>query len=124
MQIVISILQFLVPYLIKFVDKHTDEWLEDLYNIIGKKFSYKSCKLSVRVYGESGNILDNAMIKFNAESIGDIMTCTKNIITLSTPNITVLAEGHKQKELTLNIIDNSLLDIDVVLEKENQIGTN
>ena len=118
MQIVVSILQFLVPYLIRFIDRHTDEWLEDLYKIIGKKFSYKSCKLSVRVYGENGNVLDNAMIKFNAESIGEVMSYAKDTITLSTPNITVLAEGYKQKELTLNIIDNSLLDIDVVLEKE------
>ena len=119
MQIIISILQFLVPYLIRFIDRHTDEWLEDLYNIIGKKFSYKSCRLKVNVYDNSGAILDNAMLKFNSESIGDIMSYAKNMITLATPNITVSSDGYKQKELTLNILDNSLLDIDVVLEKEN-----
>lgn len=119
MQIIISILQFLVPYIIRFIDRHTDEWLEDLYKLIGKKFTYKSCKLKVNVYGSDGTILDNAMIKFNEESIGDIMSYAKNMITLATPNITVSADGYKQKELTLNIIDNSLLDIDVVLEKEN-----
>ena len=119
MQIVISVLQFLVPYLIRFIDRHTDEWLEDLYNIIGKKFSYKSCRLKVNAYGSDGVILDTAMIKFNSESIGDIMSYAKNMITLATPNITVSSDGYKQKELTLNILDNSLLDIDVVLEKEN-----
>ena len=119
MQIVISVLQFLVPYLIRFIDRHTDEWLEDLYNIIGKKFSYKSCRLKVNAYGSDGVILDNAMIKFNSESIGDVMAYAKGMITLSTPNIIILADGYKQKELTLNILDNSLLDIDVVLEKEN-----
>ena len=39
MQIIISILQFLVPYIIRFIDRHTDEWLEDLYKLIGKKFA-------------------------------------------------------------------------------------
>ena len=71
----------------------------------------------VNVYGSDGTILDNAMLKFNSESIGDIMSYAKNMITLATPNITVSADGYKQKELTLNILDNSLLDIDVVLEK-------
>ena len=119
MQIIISILQFLVPYLIRFIDRHTDEWLEDLYKLIGKKFTYKSCKLKVNVYGSDGTILDNAMIKFNEESIGDIMAYAKDMITLSTPNIIILADGYKKKELTLNVLDNSLLDIDVVLEKGN-----
>ena len=119
MQIVISILQFLVPYLIKFVDKHTDEWLEDLYSLIGKKFSYKSCKLKVTVYGSNGKVLDDAIIKFKEGSIGDLMSYAKDTIILSTPNIVISADGYKQKELTLNILDNSLLDIDVVLEGEN-----
>ena len=119
MQIIISILQFLVPYIIRFIDRHTDEWLEDLYKLIGKKFNYKSCKLKVNVYDNSGAILDTAMIKFNEESIGDVMAYAKGMITLSTPNIIILADGYKQKELTLNILDNSLLDIDVVSEKEN-----
>ena len=43
LQIIISILQWLTPYLIKFVDKHTDDWLELLYDKIGKRFVNKYC---------------------------------------------------------------------------------
>ena len=41
-------------------------------------------------------------IKFKEESIGDVMSYAKNMITLATPNIIILADGYKQKELTLN----------------------
>lgn len=118
LQIVINILQWLMPYLIKFVDKHTDDWLELLYDKIGKRFVNKYCKLSITVVA-----VDNPVkIKFNTEDYGDVYVdlvgCNKSFDNFKSNSITLMAEGYRDKTIKLNIEENSFIDLTETLDKE------
>ena len=43
MNIIINILQYLVPIFIRFIDKHSDEFLENLYHKISLKLGGNEC---------------------------------------------------------------------------------
>ena len=118
LQIVINILQWLMPYLIKFVDKHTDDWLELLYDKIGKRFVNKYCKLSITVVA-----VDNPVkIKFNTEDYGDVyvdlIDYKKSFDNFKSNSITLIAEGNSDKTIKLNIEENSYIDLTETLDKE------
>lgn len=120
LQIVISILQWLTPYLIKFIDKHTDDWLELLYDKIGKRFVNKYCKLSITVVA-----VDNPVkIKFNTEDYGDVyvdlIDYKKSFDNFKSNSITLMAEGYRDKTIKLNIEESSSIDLTETLEKEKE----
>ena len=120
MQIIISILQWLTPYLIKFVDKRTDDWLELLYDKIGKRFINKYCKLSITVVAVDSPV----KMKFNTEDYGDVyvdlIDYKKSFDNFKSNSITLMAEGYRDKTIKLNIEESSSIDLTETLEKEKE----
>ena len=120
LQIIISILQWLTPYLIKFVDEHTDDWLELLYDKIGKRFVNKYCKLSITVVAVDSPV----KMKFNTEDYGgvyaDLIDYKKSFDNFKSNSITLMAEGYRDKTIKLNIEESSSIDLTETLEKEKE----
>ena len=73
MNIIINILQYLVPIFIRFVDKHSDEFLENLYEKISLKLEDKEMStVKFIVYDITGKKINNAKATFKYDVLGDI----------------------------------------------------
>ena len=73
MNIVINILQYLVPIFIKFIDKHSDEFLENLYHKISLKLGGNEVStVKFIVYDITGKKINNAKAIFKYDILGDI----------------------------------------------------
>ena len=70
MQIVVRIFQFILPYMIKFVDKHSDEWLTMLYNNIGGFLNGKIAD-SLDDY-ELNNSTDNKSVSSDSSTLDEV----------------------------------------------------
>ena len=73
MNIVINILQYLVPIFIRFIDKHSDEFLENLYHKISLKLGGNEVSaVKFIVYDTTGKKINNAKAIFKYDILGDI----------------------------------------------------
>ena len=73
MNILINILQYLVPIFIRFIDKHSDEFLENLYHKISLKLGGNEVStVKFIVYGNTGKKINNAKAVFKYDILGDI----------------------------------------------------
>lgn len=73
MNIVINILQYLVPIFIRFIDRHSDEFLENLYHKISLKLEDKEMStVKFIVYDNTGKKINNAKAIFKYDILVDI----------------------------------------------------
>lgn len=73
MNIIINILQYLVPIFIRFIDKHSDEFLENLYHKISLKLGGQEMStVKFIVYDSTGKKINNAKAIFKYDILGDI----------------------------------------------------
>lgn len=73
MNIIINILQYLVPIFIRFIDRHSDEFLENLYHKISLKLGGNEVSIvKFIVYDNTGKKINNAKAVFKYDILGDI----------------------------------------------------
>lgn len=73
MNIIINILQYLVPIFIRFIDRHSDEFLENLYHKISLKLGGNEVStVKFIVYDNTGKKINNAKAVFKYDILGDI----------------------------------------------------
>lgn len=73
MNIIINILQYLVPIFIRFIDRHSDEFLENLYHKISLKLGGNEVStVKFIVYDNTGKKINNAKAIFKYDILGDI----------------------------------------------------
>ena len=123
MNIVINILQYLVPIFIKFIDKHSDEFLENLYHKISLKLGGNEVStVKFIVYDITGKKINNAKATFKYDILGDIeKSATEDgsitISGLKNDNYEFIIEcNKKQTREKISIIkDNSYIEKVVIL---------
>lgn len=123
MNIVINILQYLVPIFIKFIDKHSDEFLENLYHKISLKLGGNEVStVKFIVYDNTGKKINNAKAIFKYDILGDIeKSATEDgsitISGLKNDNYEFIIEcNKKQTREKISIIkDNSYIEKVVIL---------
>ena len=123
MNIVINILQYLVPIFIKFIDKHSDEFLENLYHKISLKLGGNEVStVKFIVYDITGKKINNAKAIFKYDILGDIeKSATEDgsitISGLKNDNYEFIIEcNKKQTREKISIIkDNSYIEKVVIL---------
>lgn len=112
MSIIINLLQSIVPFLIKFISNHSDEWLEDLYKKIGNSLTNKS---SIKIIAQTE---DGKEIPIHTLSIVKFTNTLKNL-SKGTIDIDVYAEGYKKYPITINIEDNNMeIEKTIIMKKE------
>lgn len=96
MQYVIKILTTIIPYLLRFIDKHSDEYLELLNKRISK-FIGADEVATVRFYviDEQGNSINNYIVSFNADKYGEVFKKSVN------GNLSIT--GFKEGKYMINI---------------------
>ena len=123
MNIIINILQYLVPIFIKFIDKHSDEFLENLYHKISLKLGGNEVStVKFIVYDITGKKINNAKATFKYDILGDIeKSATEDgsitISGLKNDNYEFIIEcNKKQTREKISIIkDNSYIEKVVIL---------
>ena len=124
MNIIINILQYLVPIFIKFIDKHSDEFLENLYHKISLKLGGNEVStVKFIVYDNTGKKINNAKATFKYDILGDIEkpANTEGDITISGLKNAeyefIITSGNKQnRERIIINKDNSYIERIVILE--------
>lgn len=96
MQYVIKILTTIIPYLLRFIDKHSEEYLELLNKRISK-FIGADEVATVRFYviDEQGNSINNYTVSFNADKYGEVFKKSVN------GNLSIT--GFKEGKYMINI---------------------
>lgn len=124
MNIVINILQYLVPIFIRFIDTHSDEFLENLYHKISLKLEDKEMStVKFIVYDITGKKINNAKAVFKYDILGDIEKSATEDGSITISGLKnaeyefIITSGGKQsrEHVTINK-DNSYIERIVILE--------
>ena len=124
MNIVINILQYLVPIFIRFIDKHSDEFLENLYHKISLKFGGNEVStVKFIVYDNTGKKINNAKAIFKYDILGDIEKPANAEGDIDISGLKngdygfIITSGNKQnRERIIINKDNSYIERIVILE--------
>lgn len=113
MQWIVKFIATIVPYLLKFLDKHSDEYLEVLNKRITKFLGEDSSAIiKFVIIDESGNQVKDAMIMFNTEEYGEIYKrAERNIITIKGlkegKHEFILFANNKEELITIEVENNN-----------------
>ena len=93
MQWIVKLVAAIVPYLLRFLDKHSDEYLEALNKRITKFLGGdNSATIKLNIINELGKPVYNVLVMFNTKEYGEICKKSdKNIVV-----ITGLKEGKHE----------------------------
>lgn len=110
MNVFVQIVNFVLPYLISFVSKHIDGWLETFSKLISQKILEKT-DVSITLYciDAHNNKINNPLAIFNSTKYGEIAKIgnTEGIIELQgivdNTKITIRKEGYEDFVFELSI---------------------
>lgn len=114
MQFIANLVAAIIPYLLRFMDKHSDEYLEKLSNkLINFLDSEYRATVKFCVIDKEGKPVQNVEAGFNIKEVGKVYRKGEgNIIT-----ITGLKEGKYEFEVLDQIIPIEIEDANVMIEK-------
>lgn len=124
MQILLNIAQYLIPILIRFVNKHSDDFLELLYKRIKNIVEDKTvAKIKFDVMNTNGEQIVNATVMFNLDLIGEIEKKPVNEqlsvsgLSKGTYDFVIKAEGYKDQIVPIEFkTDKCVIDKAVIME--------
>lgn len=114
MQFIVKFVAAIVPYLLRFLDKHSDEYLEMLNKRIVKFIGGdKTAIIKLDIINKNGEPVNDVYVGFSIEKFGKIYKKSEGNVAI----ITGLQEGtHRfsvqEKEITVEVED-----INTVIEK-------
>lgn len=123
MNIIINILQYLVPIFIRFIDRHSDEFLENLYHKISLKLGGNEVStVKFIVYDNTGKKINNAKAVFKYDILGDIEKSATEDGSITINGLKngdyefIIERNKKQTREKISIIkDNSYIEKVVIL---------
>ena len=126
MQIVVKILTAILPYILGYLDKHSDDILSRVYKWIEDKLGGKTvATVRFNVINESGEPVKSSLADFNINIFGSVIKKSVNdIITITwfkegKQKFTIKAEGYLDNEVEVTFdADDSVVETTVVMHKE------
>lgn len=114
MQFIANLVASIIPYLLRFMDKHSDEYLEKLSKrLIAFLDDEYRATVKFRVIDKEGSPVQNIEAGFNIEDIGEVYKKgDRNVIT-----ITGLKEGKYEFNILGQIIPIEIENANMVIEK-------
>lgn len=124
MQILLNIAQYLIPILIKFVDKYSDDFLELLDKRLKNILEDKTvAKIKFDVMNTNGEQIVDATVMFNLDLIGEIEKKPVNEqlsvsgLSKGTYDFVIKAEGYKDQIVPVEFkTDKCVIDKAVIME--------
>ena len=128
MQYIVKVLTVIVPYILRFIDKHSDEYLAILNERISKFLgSDEVATVRLFIINSKGEPINNCIACFKINIFGDIQKKSAgNILAITGFKrgkyiFEILANGYKANTIEIDFEnDNSIIEKTVVLE----YGTN
>lgn len=76
MQIIVKILTTLLPYILSYLNKHSDDILDRVYAWVGNKLGVDEvATIKFKLVDKDGNAINNAIAKFNYDIL---VNCLRN----------------------------------------------
>ena len=125
MQIIVKILTAILPYILGYLDKHSDDILNRVYKWIEDKLGGKTVStVRFNVINESGETVKSSIADFNIDVFGSVIKkSVNNIITITgfkegKKKFTIKAEGYLDNEVEVTFdSDDSVVETTVVMHK-------
>lgn len=126
MPIIVRILTAILPYILGYLDKHSDDILDRLYKWLENKLGGKEvATVRFNVINESGEVVKSSLADFNIDIFGSVLKKSVNdVITITgfkegKQKFIIKAEGYTDKEVEITFeSDDSVVDTTVVMHKE------
>lgn len=127
MPIIVRILTAILPYILGYLDKHSDDILDRLYKWLENKLVGKEvATVRFNVINESGEVVKSSLADFNIDIFGSVLKKSVNdVITITgfkegKQKFIIKAEGYIDKEVEITFeYDDSVVDTTVVMHKED-----
>ena len=110
MNIVVQIVNFVLPYLVNFVSKHMEGWLNCFSKYISQKILDKTdVSITLECIDKNNNRIDTPIAIFNSTKYGEIAKIgnSEGIIKLQgiidNTEIKIIKDGHEDKTIELSI---------------------
>lgn len=126
MPMIVRILTTILPYILGYLDKHSDDILDRLYKWLENKLGGKEvATVRFNVINESGEVVKASLADFNIDIFGSVLKKSVNdVITITgfkegKQKFIIKAEGYADKEVEITFESNdSVVDTTVVMHKE------
>ena len=110
MNIVVQIVNFVLPYLVNFVSKHMEGWLNCFSKYISQKILDKTdVSITLKCIDKNNNRIDKPIAVFNSTKYGEIakIGSSDGIIKLQgiidNAKIKIMKDGYEDKTIELSI---------------------
>ena len=125
MPIIVKILTAILPYILGYLDKHSDDILSRVYKWIEDKLGGKTvATVRFNVINESGETVKSSFADFNIDVFGSVIKKSVNdIITITglkegKQKFIIKAEGYLDNEVEVTFdADDSVVETTVVMHK-------
>ena len=125
MQIIIRIVQYLIPFLIQFVNKYSDDFLEILFKRIKNVLEEGTmARIKFNVINKNGEPINDAQVVFRMDLVGEL---TKKPVSeelsvsgfqKGTYDFIIRAKGYRDKIVSVEFKeDKSVIDKAVIMEE-------
>lgn len=125
MQIIIRIVQYLIPFLIQFVNKYSDDFLEILFKRIKNVLEEGTmARIKFNVINKNGEPVNDAQVVFRMDLVGEL---TKKPVSeelsvsgfqKGTYDFIIRAKGYRDKIVSVEFKeDKSVIDKAVIMEE-------
>ena len=125
MQIIIRIVQYLIPFLIQFVNKYSDDFLEILFKRIKNVLEEGTmARIKFNVINKNGESVNDAQVVFRMDLVGEL---TKKPVSeelsvsgfqKGTYDFIIRAKGYRDKIVSVEFKeDKSVIDKAVIMEE-------
>lgn len=127
MQVIVRLLTTILPYILGYLDKHSDDILDRLYKWAGNRLGEREvATVRFNVIDESGNEITESFASFAIEIFGSVSKKSINtVISVTgfkegTQKFIISADGYEDKEVEVTFETSySVVEKTVVLTKEH-----
>ena len=110
MPIIVKIFTAILPYILNYIDKHSDDILDRVYAWVGNKLGVDEvATIKVKLVDKDGNAINNAIAKFNYDILGELFkkSIKDGEITIS---------GFKEGKVAFTIDADGFKSVDIAIE--------
>ena len=115
MPVIVKIFTAILPYILNYIDKHSDDILDRVYAWVGNKLGVDEvATIKFKLVDKDGNAINNAIAKFNYDILGELFkkSIKDGEITISgfkegKVAFTIDADGFKSVDIDIEFKSNS-----------------
>ena len=110
MPIIVKIFTAILPYILNYIDKHSDDILDRVYAWVGNKLGVDEvATIKFKLVDKDGNAINNAIAKFNYDILGELFK-------KSIKSGEIIISGFKEGKVAFTIDADGFKSVDIDIE--------